>query len=145
MPIIPKFVDIVVNGMADRVFKVNAYAQDGMSLDKRSEYQVQLEKDMLAKDMMKQVQEQFGVNPFANMSADEVPNTSEELALHMQMKYKPSIEIAEEEAINTVLESNRYHEIQKRIYYDQTVLGISMCKNSFSAWSWNKSRVCRPC
>ena len=130
VPIIPKFVDIVVNGMADRVFKVNAYAQDGMSLDKRSEYQVQLEKDMLGKDMMNQVQNDFGINTFAT-SEEEVPNTSEELALHMQLKYKPSIEIAEEQAINTVLESNRYHETQKRIYYDQTVLGISMCKNVF--------------
>ena len=44
---------------------------------------------------------------------------------------KPSIEIAEEEAINTVLAENRYHEIQKQIYYDQTVLGVSICKNTF--------------
>jgi hypothetical protein len=130
IPIIPKFVDIVVNGMSDRLFKVNAYAQDGMSLDKRSKYQVQLEKDMLSKDLMKQVQNQFGIDTFAT-SEEEVPNTSEELALHMQLKYKPSIEIAEEEAINTVLESNRYNEIQKQLYYDQTVLGISMCKNRF--------------
>ena len=130
IPIIPKFVDIVVNGMSDRLFKVNAYAQDGMSLDKRSQYQVQLEKDMLSKDLMKQVQNQFGINTFAT-SEEEIPNTSEELALHMQLKYKPSIEIAEEEAINTVLESNRYNEIQKQLYYDQTVLGISICKNRF--------------
>jgi len=130
IPIIPKFVDIVVNGMSDRLFKVNAYAQDGMSLDKRSKYQVQLEKNMLSKDLMKQVQNQFGIDTFAT-SEEEVPNTSEELALHMQLKYKPSIEIAEEEAINTVLESNRYNEIQKQLYYDQTVLGISICKNRF--------------
>ena len=130
IPVIPKFVDIVVNGMADRIFKVNAYAQDGMSLDKRSKYQVQLEKDMLSKDIMKQVQDEFGINTFAT-SEEEIPNTSEELALHMQLKYKPSIEIAEEEAINTVLAENRYSEIQKQIYYDQTVLGISICKNTF--------------
>ena len=116
--------------MSDRLFKVNAYAQDGMSLDKRSKYQVQREKDMLSKDLMKQVQNQFGIDTFAT-SEEEVPNTSEELALHMQLKYKPSIEIAEEEAINTVLESNRYNEIQKQLYYDQTVLGISICKNRF--------------
>jgi hypothetical protein len=130
VPIIPKFVDIVVNGMADRLFKVKVYAQDGMSLDKRSKYQVQLEKDMLAKPVMKQVQEETGINTFAT-SEEDVPNTSEELALHMQLKYKPSIEIAEEEAINTVLDENRYADIQKQLYYDQTVLGISMCKNSF--------------
>ena len=132
VPIIPKFVDIVVNGMADRIFKVNAYAQDGMSLDKRSKYQVNLEKDMLAKNVMKQVQNDFGINTFAT-SEEEIPNSSEELALHMQLKYKPSIEIAEEEAINTVLAENRYYELQKQIYYDQTVLGISICKNTFQA------------
>ena len=92
VPIIPKFVDIVVNGMADRIFKVKAYAQDGMSLDKRSKYQEELEKDMLAKPIMKQVQEQMGVNTF-RMSEDQVPESDEELALHMQIKYKPAIEI----------------------------------------------------
>ena len=134
VPIIPKFVDIVVNGMADRIFKVNAYAQDSMSLDKRSEYQKQLQKDMLAKPVMKQVQKDLGINTFAT-SEEDVPNSSEELALHMQLKYKPSIEIAEEEAINTVLSENRYHEIQKQLYYDQTILGVSMCKNTFKPGS----------
>ena len=134
VPIIPKFVDIVVNGMADRIFKVNAYAQDSMSLDKRSEYQKQLQKDMLAKPVMKQVQQDLGINTFAT-SEEDVPNSSEELALHMQLKYKPSIEIAEEEAINTVLSENRYYEIQKQLYYDQTILGVSMCKNTFKPGS----------
>ncbi|MHA2084188.1 MAG: hypothetical protein ACXABD_10565 [Candidatus Thorarchaeota archaeon] len=134
VPIIPKFVDIVVNGMADRIFKVKAYAQDGMSLDKRSKYQEELEKDMLAKPIMKQVQQQMGVNTF-RMSEDEVPESDEELALHMQIKYKPAIEIAEEEAINTVLAENRYHDLQKQLYYDQMVLGLSICKHSFKPGS----------
>jgi len=134
VPIIPKFVDIVVNGMADRLFKVKAYAQDAMSLDKRNKYQTELEKDMLAKPIMKQVQQQMGVNTF-RMSEEEVPESDEELALHMQIKYKPSIEIAEEEAINTVLAENRYHDLQKQLYYDQMVLGLSMCKHSFKPGS----------
>ena len=134
VPIIPKFVDIVVNGMADRVFKINAYAQDGMSLDKKSKYQRQLEKDMISKDLMKQVQKDFNVNTF-RMSPEEVPENDEQLALHMQLKYKPSIEIAEEEAINTVLAESRYHDLQKRLYYDQMVLGIQMCKHSFKPGS----------
>ena len=134
VPIIPKFVDIVVNGMADRLFKIKAYAQDGMSLDKRSKYQEELEKDMLAKPIMQQVQKQFGVDTF-RMSEEEVPENNEELALHMQLKYKPAIEIAEEEALNTVLSENRYQDIQKQLYYDQMVLGVSMCKHSFKPGS----------
>ena len=130
VPIIPKFVDIVVNGMADRLFKVRAYAQDAMSTDRRSEYQSTLEKNMLAKPVMKQVQKGLGINTFA-MSEEEIPESDEELTLHMQLKYKPAIEIAEEEAINTVLAENRYYDLQKRLYYDQMVLGVSMCKHSF--------------
>jgi|TARA_R100000149_G_C5876253_1_gene140150 hypothetical protein len=134
VPIIPKFVDIVVNGMAERLFKVKAYAQDGNSLDKRSKYQEEVEKDMLAKPIMQQVQKSLGVNTF-RMSEEEVPENDEELALHMQIKYKPAIEIAEEEAINTVLAENRYRDIQKQLYYDQMVLGISICKHSFKLGS----------
>ena len=130
VPIIPKFVDIVVNGMADRIFKIRAYAQDGMSLDKRSKYQKMLEADMVSKELLTQISNDFGVNPFQTDSK-ELPNSSEELGLHMQLKYKPSIEIAEETAINTILEENRYNDIQKRLHYDQTVLGISVAKQSF--------------
>jgi hypothetical protein len=79
---------------------------------------------------MKQVQKGLGINTFA-MSEEEIPESDEELTLHMQLKYKPAIEIAEEEAINTVLAENRYYDLQKRLYYDQMVLGVSMCKHSF--------------
>ena len=54
------------------------------------------------------------------------------LALYMQLKYKPAIEIAEEEAINTLFLKIRYHEIQKQLIMINTVLGVSMCKKSFN-------------
>ena len=130
VPIIPKFVDIVVNGMAERLFKINCYAQDAMSLDRRSQYQVEMRQNMQAKPLMQQFQKDFNINPFP-IPEDEIPNTNEELSLHMQLKYKPAIEIAEEEALNTVLSENRYQDIQKQLYYDQMVLGISMCKHRF--------------
>jgi hypothetical protein len=130
VPIIPKFVDIVVNGMSDRIFQVKAYAQDAMSMDRRNEYQRMIGADMASKELITQVNKDFDVNAFSS-NVDELPNDSEELALHMQMKYKPSIEIAEEEAINTVFEENKYLEIKRRLDYDQTVLGISVARHSF--------------
>jgi hypothetical protein len=130
VPIIPKFVDVVVNGMSDRLFKVNAYAQDAMSQAKRSKYQDMVEKQMVGKDLIKLVQEQTGVNGFV-MPEQELPNTDEELALYMQLNYKPAIEIAEEEAINTVLDSNHYQDIRKRCDYDLMVIGIGMTKHEF--------------
>ena len=130
VPIIPKFVDIVVNGMNDRMFDVKAYAQDAMSSAKRSKYQDMIEGQMAAKDVLELIQNKTGVDPFS-MNPDELPETDEELNLYMQLNYKPAIEIAEEEAINTILEENHYIDIRKRLDYDLTVLGIACAKHEF--------------
>ena len=130
VPILPKFVDIVVNGMADRLFKVNAYAQDAVSQAKRSKYQEMVESQMNARDILSLVKEESGVDPFI-MPEEELPKTDEELSLFMQVNYKPAIEIAEEEAIDTLLEANHYQDLRKRCDYDQMVLGVSMAKHEF--------------
>ncbi len=130
VPILPKFVDIVVNGMSDRLFKVKAYAQDAMSQAKRSKYQDMVEGQMAAKDVLTTIQEETGANPFM-MDPDELPETDEELSLYMQLNYKPAIEIAEEEAINTIFDENHYQDTRKRIDYDLTVVGIGVAKHEF--------------
>ena len=130
VPIIPKFVDIVVNGMSDRLFKVKAYAQDAMSQAKRTKYQDMVEGQMVAKDFLMNLKQKSGVDPFTT-DPEELPNTDEELALYMQLNYKPAIEIAEEEAINTILEENKYLDLRKRLDYDLAVLGISVAKHEF--------------
>jgi hypothetical protein len=130
VPILPKFVDIVVNGMSERLFKVKAYAQDAMSQDHRNQYQQQLEGQVVAKDVLSIIQEQSGANPFM-MEPDKLPTNDEEMQLHMQLMYKPAIEIAEEEAINTLLDDNKYSDISKRLYYDATVIGIEITKHEF--------------
>lgn len=130
VPIIPKFVDIVVNGMSDRLFKVKAYAQDAMSQSKRSKYQDMVESQMVAKDFLTSIQQNTGVDPFT-VKQDELPSTDEELSLYMQLNYKPAIEIAEEEAIETILEENNYNYIRSRNDYDLMVLGIAVAKHEF--------------
>ena len=130
VPILPKFVDIVVNGMSDRLFKASAYAQDALSQSKRSKYQEMIEGQMLAKPVLELVQEKSGINPFT-MDPGELPEGDEELALYMQLNYKPAIEIAQEEAIHTLLDENKYLDIRKRIDYDLTVLGIGIAKHEF--------------
>jgi len=132
VPIIPKFVDIVVNGMSDRLFKVNAYAQDAMSAEKRSEFQKAVEGDMIAKPLFNQIESDFGLNVFTTPEED-LPETDEEMELYMQMKYKPAIEIAEEEAINTLFDENHYNDIRSRVDYDITTLGIGITKHQFLA------------
>ena len=130
VPILPKFVDIVVNGMSDRLFKVKAYAQDAMSQSNRSKYQDMIEGQMAAKDVLLQIQASTGIDPFT-MDPEELPATDEELSLYMQLNYKPAIEIAEEEAINTIFDENHYQDTRKRIDYDLTVIGIGVAKHEF--------------
>ena len=130
VPIIPKFVDVVVNGMNDRLFKVKAYAQDSISLQKKSKYQDMVQADMLSKDILTDIKNNLGVDAF-DTNPDELPENDEELALYMELKYKPAIEIAEEEAINTILDQNNYNETRKRVDYDITTLGIGVVKHMF--------------
>tara|TARA_R110000822_G_scaffold53335_3_gene137633 strand:+ start:6312 stop:8744 length:2433 start_codon:yes stop_codon:yes gene_type:complete len=130
VPIIPKFVDLVVNGMQDRLFSVKAYSQDAISQSRRSQYQQMIEGEMLARPLLNIIQEKTGIDPFTVDQA-ELPESDEELKLYMQLNYKPAIEIAEEEAINTLFESNKYIDIRKQLDYDLTVLGISCAKHEF--------------
>ena len=130
VPILPKFVDIVVNGMSDRLFKVKAYSQDAISQSKRSKFQQLVQGEMLSKPILENIQEQMGINPFS-VDPQELPASDEELALYMQLKYKPAIEIAEETAINTMFDENHYQDIRKRVDYDLTVLGIGVAKTEF--------------
>jgi len=130
VPIIPKFVDVVVNGMSDRLFKIKAYAQDAISQSNRSKYQDILQGQMLAKDSLEVIKSESGFDPFI-MQPDEMPADNDELALHMQIKYKPAIEIAEEEAINTILEENKYLDLRKEFDYDLTTIGIAIAKHEF--------------
>ena len=130
VPIIPKFIDIVVNGMSDRLFDVKAYAQDAMSAENRNSYQDKIEGDMVSKDLLNQIKDDFGIDAF-NTAPDELPENDEELQLHMQLNYKASIELAEEAAINTILSENKYEDTRKRVLYDLTTIGIGCVKHEF--------------
>jgi hypothetical protein len=131
VPIISKFVDIVVNGIAERTYDVKAYSQDPNGVSKRTDYMENILKDMRLKDFNAQVKQDLGLD-VRKSQIDELPETNEELELHMQLTYKQSIEIAEEQAINTLLEGNRYELTKKRFYYDLTVLGIGAVKTNFN-------------
>ena len=131
VPIIPKFVDIVVNGIADRMYDIKAYSQDQASIDTRTDYVDSLVRDMQNKQLFDQVQQGLGLNMYNNDPA-KLPESQEELELHMQLDYKQSIEIAEEEAINNVFDYNKYDLLKKRVDYDLTTIGIAAVKNSFN-------------
>ena len=130
VPIISKFVDIVVNGMADRLYDIKAYSQDPFGLKERTEYGRAVMSDIKMKGF-NEFAAQFGMD-LTESNIDKLPETIEEGELYMQLTYKQAVEIAEEQALNVLFEGNNYDLIKKRFYYDLTVLGIGAVKTSFN-------------
>ena len=133
VPVISKFVDIVANGMNNKLYEIKAYAQDPVSLKKRTDYATAILQDMMAKPYLQKLQNTLGVNDFQT-DPTNLPENKEELDLHMQLSYKEAVEIAEEEVINNTLAKNRFDNIKKRFNYDLVTLGIGCAKTS-----WNKA------
>ena len=133
VPIVPKFVDIVVNGMAQRNFEIKAFSQDEYGVGKRTEYMESIIRDMKSKDFNNAVKAGLNIDLYEN-DKDTLPETEEELALHMQLNYKQSIELAEEQALNVLLENSDYDLVRKRCLYDLTTIGIAATKTTFD-WS----------
>ena len=130
VPIVPKFVDIVVNGMAQRAYEVKAYSQDSYGVSKRTEYMESMLRDMRSKEFNDLAKENFGMDMYEN-DKELLPDTEEELALHMQLDYKQAVELAEEQAINVLMDGSRFDLVKKRSLYDLATIGIGAVKTTF--------------
>ena len=131
VPIIPKFVDIVVNGIAERMYDIKAFSQDPFGVSKRTEYMDSLLGDLHTKDLNSLFEESLGISLNENPK-EELPDSEEELELHMQLTYKQAVELAEEQALSVLLEGNNYELTKKRFFYDLTTIGIGAVKSSFN-------------
>ena len=133
VPVISKFVDIVVNGMSQRSYDINAYAQDPVCSKIRTDFAEKLLIDIHAREYLQEAKNILNINAFSQ-DQSKAPQDEEELAVHLQMDFKQSVEVAEEEVINQILDKNRYDLVRQRFNYDLTVLGIGSVKTS-----WNRA------
>ena len=131
VPVISKFVDIIVNGMAEKEYDVKAYSQDPYGVAKRTKFMEMVQSDLQMRQFNTQVKNNFNVNLF-HTDQSKIPQTEEELGLYMQLSYKQNVEIAQEQALNTLLDGNRYSLTKKRFYRDLAVLGIGAVKTEFN-------------
>jgi len=143
VPIIPKFVDIVVNGMAQRSYEINCFSQDQFGVDKRTKYMESILRDIEAKKFNDVALRTFEVDLYEN-NQETAPQNEDELALHMQLDYKQAVELAEEQAINMLLEKSDYDLIRRRVLYDLTVLGIGATKTTFDFSNGAKAKYVDP-
>ncbi len=132
IPVISKFVDIVVNGMSNKSYEINAFAQDPFSVKSRTDYAAAVEQDMNARPMLENIKQELGMDMAATGSLEDLPESKEELDVHLQMTAKQNVEVAEEEVINNVLAFNKYDQIKKRLAQDLTTIGIGAVKTSFN-------------
>ena len=132
VPILSKFVDIVVNGMTDKGYELKSFAQDPYSIKQRTDFAMAAVRDMENKNTIETLNAALGKNFYASPDPANLPKDQNELDLYMQLNYKQSVEIAEEELISNVLDYNKYDEVKKRVAYDLTVLGIGAVKTSFN-------------
>jgi hypothetical protein len=129
VPIISKFVDIVVNGIAERTYDIKAFSQDPYGIEKRTKYMEDIISDMQSKSFNDYALGQMGID-VRRSDPETLPESTEELELHMQLNYKQAVELAEEQALKVLFEGNNYELIKKRFYYDLTVLGIGATKQT---------------
>ena len=134
IPVVSKFVDIVVNGISSKNYKIKAIAQDPYSVNQKTKYTKAITDDMQAKELLAEIKSKLGADLYKTVDPNKLPEDDEQLALHMQLNYKQAVEIAEEELINNFLLNNKYDLINKRLNYDLTVLGIAAAKTS-----WNRA------
>ena len=97
VPILSKFVDIVVNGISQKSYEIKAYSQDPESIKKRTSYASKIYEDMISKKYIENIKQVLGIDLYQSPDPSLIPESEEELELHMQLSYKQSIEIAEEE------------------------------------------------
>jgi len=143
VPVIPKFVDIVVNGMAQRNYEINCFSQDQYGVEKRTKYMESIMKDMETKKFNDIVIEEFGIDLYEN-DRETLPQNEEELQLHMQLNYKQAVELAEEQALSVLLENSDYDLIRRRCLYDLAVIGIAATKTTFDFSSGAKAQYVDP-
>ena len=132
VPILSKFVDIVVNGMTDKGYEIKSYATDPFATKQRTNYASNALRDIQNRAEIEQLNQLTGRNFYSSVDPQSLPEDQNELDLYMQLNYKQSIEIAEEEAISNILDYNKYDETKKRLAYDLTVLGIGCVKTNFN-------------
>src|SRR6056297_3412280 len=126
VPIIPKFIDLVVNSITNYEFDIKARAIDPVSSDKRKKKEMDLKTKMLSKKFMKELQEISGM-PLVEDN-EFIPETEDEVNLFMQLSYKQASEIAIEQGLELAMTINDWTELSKRIVRDLVVLGISSVK-----------------
>jgi len=139
--VVPKFVDVIVNGMVNQEYDVKAKSIDPVATNKRLEKKKQMLGDMLSKDFLESLEDETGI-PLAPNGF--VAQSSEEVDMFMALNYKQNVEIALEKAIEYTLDKNDFDEVKRYMIRDLVVLGLCAAKVDLSPINGVKIRHVDP-
>lgn len=127
--VVPKLVKHIANQMGERLFDLSVDAIDEYSQSAKKQKRDNLERLRVSKSIIEDSRELLGIDLAPGMEIDDIPQTTEEVNLRMNMSEKLGIEIAEEEAIKFSLNLSEYPEISNRIVHDLIVIGKGAIKH----------------
>ena len=139
--IIPKFVDVIVNGMVNQDYDIKAKTIDPIAAKERMEKKKQMYGSMLTKDVMQNFEDQTGLDL---ASKEFVADSSDEIEMFMALNYKQNVEIALEKAIEYTLDINDYDETKRYMIRDLVILGLCAAKTELSKTEGVKVRYVDP-
>ena len=127
VPILPKFVRIVVN----KILSLNPYpnleAVDPISSSEKDADRRKLEMMISAKNQLRKIEDKTGV--VVGMDSNTIPDTLEEAEIFIGNNIKSSSEIAAQIATNLTLEWNDFNDSTlRRCVNDLAVLGMAVVK-----------------
>jgi hypothetical protein len=120
VPVAPKFVDLLVGEMTNQEYEIQFNSIDPTSLTEKDKERNKLQANMELAEFSAIIEEMAGVPVIP--SGEYIPETQEELDLHMQMNFKQDTEVAMEESVEFVLNNNDWSELRRKIYRDLIVL-----------------------
>ena len=126
VPIIPKFVDLIVNSITNYEYSIKARAIDPVAVNKKKQKEMEMKTKMVSKNFLMQLQEQSGI-PMIDDN-EEIPETEDEIELFMQLGYKQAAEIAIEQGLALAMDINDWRELAKRVVRDLVVIGTAAVK-----------------
>ena len=139
--IVPKFVDVIVNGMVNQEYDIKAKTIDPVAANERLEKKKELYGNMLTKDFLNGLEDETGL-PLAPKGF--IAESSEEIDMFMSLNYKQNVEIALEKAIEYTLDINDYNETKRYMIRDLVVLGLCAAKTEISKTEGVKIRHVDP-
>jgi hypothetical protein len=128
VPILPKFVRIVVNKILSKKPYPNVEAVDPFSSMEKDSFRRKIEIQIAAKEQLRQAAEKLGKS---QKRIDEIPENMEEAEIFLGTNIKASSEIAAQIGTSITLEWNDFEDVVfRRAVEDLVTLGTAVVKRS---------------